>query len=569
MKKLLIVTLTLFMSFSCLNSVLAEGNFIQKSIPYPEGQELWGNDYQAFTHLLMRYADDKTPIALSAYVDGYMHATIPQENADRPLEIFVSEERKFADSDSSYESSMMRKMSAQGIIQGDQNGNANPNANITRAEATAMVMRLLGISENEDIKREFTDVEKNDWYYNIVNTARIYGIVEGDSENIFNPNRLVSREEIVVMVARGLYKTGMQTEINTDVEKLSERVAYEDAEKISHWAINSYYTMDTYAVHDYVNGDDFQYIKYANPQKPATRFEVAEMMFRVFDAMQIYPYQIAIEYGFDKEMPVIDGSTSTYPFTDAVYRNLFLGGYQHPDRPDKHSKSHASYERLINGEVDMLFASVYPASDIIKLAEEKGVELELIPIAYDAMIFFTNAENPATNLTKQQITDIYVNNKYENWSQIGGSDALLYPYCRNNDSGSHAQMEKHFLKGSEINEKIRNETTSVTMSNVLTDVMGAKTESPLGYGLGYSIYYYYNNMDVFYDTSTRLKLLAIDGIFPNDETIANGTYPLSNNTYVVLRSDTPKDAPARKMAEFMLTEAGQECVKQAGYGRLK
>ena len=63
----------------------------------------------------------------------------------------------------------------------------------------------------------------------------------------------------------------------------------------------------------------------------------------------------------------------------------------------------------------MLFASVYPASDILKMAEDKGVELELIPIAYDAMVFFTNNDNPISGLTKEQISNIYVNNssKYE------------------------------------------------------------------------------------------------------------------------------------------------------------
>ena len=99
------------------------------------------------------------------------------------------------------------------------------------------------------------------------------------------------------------------------------------------------------------------------------------------------------------------------------------------------------------------------------------------------MIFFTNADNPATGLTSEQISKIYVDNAYENWKDIGGPDALLYPYCRNNDSGSHAQMERHFLNGKEINEKIRNETTSISMSNVLTDVVGAETKDPTGYAL--------------------------------------------------------------------------------------
>ena len=273
--------------------------------------------------------------------------------------------------------------------------------------------------------------------------------------------------------------------------------------------------------------------------------------------------------GLDEEMPIIDGSTSTLPITQAVYSALFTNGDRHPANPVTHSKSHSSYERLINGEVDMLFASVYPASDILALAEEKGVELELIPIAHDAMIFFTNKDNPATGLTSEQISNIYVNNAYDNWNQIGGPDALLYPYCRNNDSGSHAQMERHFLHGAEIHETIRQETTSYAMQSILTDVIDAQTSDPTGYALGYSIYYYYWNANMVLGTADHLKLLEIDGVAPTDETIADGSYPLSNNTYVVLRKDTPEDAPARRLADFMLTEAGQRCVENAGYGPLQ
>ena len=305
-----------------------------------------------------------------------------------------------------------------------------------------------------------------------------------------------------------------------------------------------------------------------NPQKDATRGDIAYILNNAQDDCQLYPSELAVSFGFDKEMPKIDGSTSTYPFTQAVYGMLFRNGQTHSQFPLKHSKSHASYQRLINGEIDMIFASVYPASDILKMAEDKGVELELIPIAYDAMIFFTNKDNPAEGLTKEQIRNIYVNDAYDNWSQVGGGDALMYPYCRNNDSGSHAQMEKHFLNGDEIHKEVQKET-SYTMSNILTDVMGAKTENPQGFALGYSIYYYYHNMFYFYPVEEELKLLKIDGVMPTDETIADGTYPLSNNTYVVLRKDEPKDSPARKMAEFMLTEAGQVCVENAGYGRLK
>lgn len=161
----------------------------------------------------------------------------------------------------------------------------------------------------------------------------------------------------------------------------------------------------------------------------------------------LVPTQAAIDWGFDETMPIVDGSTSTYPYTRAVYGALFWNYDNHPQFPESHSKSHESYERLINGEVDALFAATLPSEELKAQAEAAGVELEYIPIAYDAMVFFTNAENSVTGLTQKQIQDIYVYGKYTNWNQIGGPDAELLPYRRNTDSGSHALMEQYFLGG--------------------------------------------------------------------------------------------------------------------------
>ena len=425
-----------------------------------------------------------------------------------------------------------------------------------------MLLRFLGLKPlaMQGTVRIFDDVTSDKWYYREVLSAYSYGLVKGDSGKTFSPEREVTREEFTVMAARAVKLSGLGYPGD-------EHFNVVDKDKISDWAEEAYAILGSYVEADVDETDSKNPKRVLNPQKSATRFYAADLLYDIELRCQVYPSKLAEQFGFDKEMPVIDGSTSTYPFTQAVYGNLFSNGDNHPSKPKKHSKSHAAYQRLINGEIDMSFASVYPANDILKMAEEKGVELELIPIAYDAMIFFTNKDNSIEGLTTEQISNIYVNDAYENWNEVGGPDALMYPYCRNNDSGSHAQMEKHFLNGNEIHPEVQKET-SMTMSNVLTDVMGAKTDEPLGFGLGYSIYYYFNNMDLFYNTKSELKLLAIDGVHPDDDTIADGTYPLSNNTYIAIRKDTPKDAPARKMAEFMLTDAGQLCVELAGFGKL-
>ncbi|MBP3361321.1 MAG: substrate-binding domain-containing protein [Clostridia bacterium] len=522
-------------------------------------------DYDWRITIKARYKDTKEAITLSEVYDGRVYAAVPKENADREIEAFEAEQLDFTDyNDSDYEFYVFKDLSKTGVILGNDKGEALPFENITRAEATAMLMRLLGLENvpKANAVVNFEDVSKNDWFYSAVMSAYDCGIIEGDSGTSFSPNRNITREEFTVMAARAVQYAGLGYPGDNYMN-------VSDYDKISDWAKEAYAVLGDYVDTDEDDANPESPLRIIAPQKNATRYYVASLLHYIINFCTLYPSVLAEQYGFDKAMPVIDGSTSTYPFTQAVYGLLFANGQNHPSKPEKHSKSHASYQRLINGEADMIFASVYPASDILEMAEEKGVELELIPIAYDAMVFFTNADNSIEGLTSEQISSIYVNNAYKNWNEIGGPDALLYPYCRNNDSGSHAQMEKHFLKGSEIHTDIRAESTSKEMASILTDVIDAETSDPTGYALGYSIYYYYHNSDAVLGTKQYLKLLSIDGVQPNDSTIADGSYPLSNNTYVVLRKDTPKDAPARKMAEFMLTEAGQRCVEMAGFGRLK
>ena len=556
MKKRLIWAVLVICSMGlCTIHAKAEENFKTVYVPYEQ-------EYDWRTTIKARFADTKEPIPLSDVYDGRLYASVPLSKADKEIEAYAAESVEFSDKDNSvFEFYPFERLSMTGVVVGNEIGQALPFNDITRAEAAAMLMRLFGIDADSSISLPFEDVPESEWYYGVVAAAYNSGIITGDSETTFSPYRNVTREEFVCMAARAVKFAGLGYPGSQYMNAM-------DFDKVSDWAVSAYELMGDYAPSGYDDTDPEKPARVLAPQQNATRYDVADMLNTIANMCPVYPSKTAEEYGFDKEMPVIDGSTSTYPFTSSVY-NLFHNGSNHPSKPEKHSKSHQSYERLINGEIDMMFASVYPANDILKLAQEKGVELELIPIAYDAMVFFTNKENSINGITKEQISNIYVNNAYLGWDEIGGPDAFLYPYCRNNDSGSHAQMERHFLNGNEIHSKIREETTSIAMASVLTDVIDAKTTEPTGYALGYSIYYYYHNADAVLDTKRHLKLLAVDGVYPTDETIADGSYPLSDHTYIVIRKDTTENSPARKMAEFMLTDLGQTFVQNSGFGKLK
>jgi len=82
-----------------------------------------------------------------------------------------------------------------------------------------------------------------------------------------------------------------------------------------------------------------------------------------------------------------------------------------------------------------------------------------------------------------------------------------------------------------------------------------------GNALGYSVFYYANYMY----QQPGLRMIAVDGVQPSDETIADGSYPLLNEYYVVIRADEPEDSPARLLRDWILSDEGSAAIVKAGY----
>ncbi len=529
-------------------------------------------DWRQLDQLVVQYADTGEPVALSStHQRGWIFATVPLRDKDRPLEVVHKEPFRFDDcyyrwhSGEAYSPPLgLDALNLRVVFQGDAAGNFHSDNTLTRAEAFAVICRLLSLKPAGD--PGFADVAPEAWYYDTVSAATAAGIAAKDT--LFNPQRPVTRGQFVTMLYRAMAHIGWLTEPAAD-----SVLELPDADQVPDWAKSAYIALlnagisvaGRHGKENPVSDDLFFY--QADVEQPLTRGEVVEMVYDTLRRVPVYPTQEAIDLGFDRVMPVIDGSTSTKPYTDAVYAALFANYKNHESWPEKHSKSYYSYERLISGEADILFVSTKPTQDTLEKAKKAGVKLELIPIAYDAQVFFTHPENPIEGLTMEQIAEIYVNNPYTNWSELGGPDALFVPYCRNADSGSQAQMEEFFLKGSEIHPDIRRETTSYSMQSVLTDVYDAYRAEPLTFALGYSIYYYAQSASQVL-LPEPLKYLKIDGVYPTDETIADGSYPLAGYNYAVIRADSPKGSAARRLVEFMTSPRGQLCVMNAGFGPL-
>lgn len=129
-----------------------DGDYVTIRVPCPEGEQLsWAADRK----LCVRYADTGEPVALcSNYYRGYLFATVPAAQAGRTLEAGLGEPVRFADHITVWEGVEYYdaplgtdELNLRGVLRGDGSGNLNAGAVITRAEAFALIVRLLGIPE--------------------------------------------------------------------------------------------------------------------------------------------------------------------------------------------------------------------------------------------------------------------------------------------------------------------------------------------------------------------------------------------------------------------------------------
>ncbi|OFK79934.1 hypothetical protein HMPREF2800_04020 [Anaerosphaera sp. HMSC064C01] len=86
-------------------------------------------------------------------------------------------------------------------IFGYPNGTVRPNGNITRAEAAAMLSRLLNIEAiGSSAKPNFKDTESS-WYNKAINAVVARGIMKGYPDGRFRPNAPITRAEFTQMIS--------------------------------------------------------------------------------------------------------------------------------------------------------------------------------------------------------------------------------------------------------------------------------------------------------------------------------------------------------------------------------
>lgn len=216
-----------------------------------------------------------------------------------------------------------------------------------------------------------------------------------------------------------------------------------------------------------------------------------------------------------------------------------------------------NYKAIIDGKFDILLA-YEPSEEAKQYVADSGKELEMTPIGIDALVFICSLENKVNSLTTEQIKDIYTG-KITNWSEVGGKDMDIIPYQRNKDSGSQTLFDKIINLGDDLMDAPKDLRIG-SMIGLLEAVADYDNSEA---ALGYTVYYYLTNMES--DKLGTSKILAVDGVVPNNDTIGTGEYPFGNDFYVVIDKSLPEDAPARILYNWIISDQGKELVKQENY----
>lgn len=208
---------------------------------------------------------------------------------------------------------------------------------------------------------------------------------------------------------------------------------------------------------------------------------------------------------------------------------------------------------LINGTTDICNASrPMKQSEIEKLKSRYNTLGVEIKCAKDGITIFLNDANNVSELTLKQLADIYTG-RITNWKELGGNDAAIRLYGRENSSGTYTYFHDEVVKEDYIPSTQSLPGTAAVVNAVKKDVNG------IGYG-GAAYAVGVKHAKVKKDAGSTAYL-------PSNESIAKDEYPITRYLYMYLRNRPAGEI--KKYIDWILSPEGQRVVTEVGYFPVK
>lgn len=208
---------------------------------------------------------------------------------------------------------------------------------------------------------------------------------------------------------------------------------------------------------------------------------------------------------------------------------------------------------LFNGMTEICNSSrdIKPAE--MRKAADSGVNVVGLDVALDGIAIAVHPKNPITEITMDQLKQIYTG-EVTNWKDINGVDLRILVYSRETSSGTYVFFQEHVLKFEDYSSSARlMPATSAIVEAVATD------ENAIGYvGLGYAA-----------SAKDRIKIIPVKAdanapaIVPTEATVRDKSYSIARALHCYTNGK-PKGV-AKAFLDFCISPEGQKLVVEQGY----
>ena len=243
------------------------------------------------------------------------------------------------------------------------------------------------------------------------------------------------------------------------------------------------------------------------------------------------------------ESIVIKGSTTVLPIAQAaleaytklnpgVQISLSGGG------------SGEGIKALLDKTADIADSSREIKKEEIALAQTRGVKPVAHVVAYDALTPVVHPKNKVTDLSIDQLSQIY-QGKITNWKEVGGDDLKIVVISRDSSSGTFESWDHFVMKKVRVTPKAQ-----MLASNGALLTAIAKNRYAIAYlGMGY--------------VNKTVKAVKVNGLAATAESALTKEYPLSRELYMYTNGE-----PAGEVAKFIAfvkSVDGQKIVAKEGF----
>ena len=176
--------------------------------------------------------------------------------------------------------------------------------------------------------------------------------------------------------------------------------------------------------------------------------------------------------------------------------------------------------------------------------EEKAAGLKETVLAYDGIAIIVHPDNPVSDLTIEQIAQLYTG-EITNWKDVGGNDAEVVLIGREAASGTRDGFES--ITGTKEKCQYRQELTSTG------DVITAVSQNPdaIGYASLASI-------------KDSVKALNVDGVTPSEATVKDGSYKVQRPFVLVTAEGTALSPVAQAFFDYATSPDAAAIIAKAG-----